>query len=336
MNLIRYKRYTRKEIHDIFSPDTAFTVGAGSWGLSGIVRIRPVKKDYIFFVTLGQKQAWHTFKEDIDENGILSWQSQPQQNFGSSQINDFIHHDFTKNNIYLFLRENKKSDYIYLGLLAYVSHDSTKENPVYFRWQILDWKVKNTEIDLDIDQNFSPALAKEFCLSKSKTKDFTKRKFSKAKNVFLKKDSYNIVDFDKIHNQNTKLGTLGEDIVVEYEKRELMKAGRKDLAKKVVATRNTIGNTAKFDIYSYEADGTEKYIEVKTTTGECDDFFFISGNELQYSCDLQDKYYLYRLYHLDLKNKTVEFKVLNGAIRADDLKSIHYVGRISDLINKKS
>ena len=78
--LKKYNRYSRKQIHDIFSPDTNFTPGAGYWGISGIIKVPGTERDYIFLVTYGQKQANHAFDEEINEEGILTWQSQPQQN----------------------------------------------------------------------------------------------------------------------------------------------------------------------------------------------------------------------------------------------------------------
>ena len=35
------------------------------------------------------------------------------------------------------MREDKKSDYKYLGKLAYLDHDTQREMPVYFQWQLL-------------------------------------------------------------------------------------------------------------------------------------------------------------------------------------------------------
>ena len=101
--LIRYEKYSRKDIHDVFSPDTNFTPQTGSWGLHGIIRVPGTQHDYIFLVTYGKKQSGHEFDENIDENGILTWQSQPSQTLNESRIIDFINHDYLKNNIYLFL-----------------------------------------------------------------------------------------------------------------------------------------------------------------------------------------------------------------------------------------
>ncbi len=49
--LVRYDNYSRKEIHDIFSPDTTFTPGSGYWGISGIIKVPNMFHDYIFLVT---------------------------------------------------------------------------------------------------------------------------------------------------------------------------------------------------------------------------------------------------------------------------------------------
>lgn len=142
--LVRYEKYSRKDIHDVFSPDTNFTPQTGSWGLHGIIRVPGTQHDYIFLVTYGKKQSGHEFDENIDENGILTWQSQPSQTLNESRIIDFINHDYLKNNIYLFLRTSDKEDYTYMGLLAYVDHDNQREKPVYFKWQILDWNEDNS------------------------------------------------------------------------------------------------------------------------------------------------------------------------------------------------
>ena len=103
--LKRFEKYSRKDIHDYFSPNTEFTPGAGYWGISGIIKIPNTLKDYIFLVTYGQKQANHEFEEGIDDNGVLTWQSQPSQKLNTPQIIDFINHNYLTDNIYLFLRK---------------------------------------------------------------------------------------------------------------------------------------------------------------------------------------------------------------------------------------
>lgn len=136
-----FASYSRRDVHGIFSPDTVFVPQAGSWGLHGIVDILERPGDYVFFVTFGQAQGDHTFDEFITEDGVLSWQSQPRQHFQDRRIRDFIQHREEVNNIYLFLRPGKQTDYTYLGRLKYLDHDPDKECPVYFQWQLLDWQL---------------------------------------------------------------------------------------------------------------------------------------------------------------------------------------------------
>ena len=49
--LLLHHDYTRREIHDIFDPDSRFTAQAGSWGLWGIVPI-PDHRRTMFFLSL--------------------------------------------------------------------------------------------------------------------------------------------------------------------------------------------------------------------------------------------------------------------------------------------
>jgi hypothetical protein len=54
LSLELYRDYTRKEVHDIFAPDTPFTPQSGTWGLHGIIAVPDRPKDFLFFVTFGQ------------------------------------------------------------------------------------------------------------------------------------------------------------------------------------------------------------------------------------------------------------------------------------------
>ena len=122
LSLSQYHDYSREEVHDIFAFGTPFTPQAGTWGLHGIVAIPSRPNDFVFFVTFGQSQGDHVFDEGVTEDGVLSWQSQPRQGFGSEQIQQLIRHDELQNSIVLFLRTNKRHKYTYLGRLKYLSH----------------------------------------------------------------------------------------------------------------------------------------------------------------------------------------------------------------------
>ena len=103
--------------------------------------------DFVFFVTLGQEQAGPVFDEGITEDGVLTWQSQPRQGLRHPQIWEFIEHDELKNSIYLFLRTRGGAKYTYLGELKYLSHDTERENPVYFQRQVLEWSPPEEMLD---------------------------------------------------------------------------------------------------------------------------------------------------------------------------------------------
>lgn len=331
--LIRYEKYSRKDIHDVFSPDTEFTPQAGSWGLHGIIRVPGTKHDYIFLVTYGKKQSEHEFDENIDENGILTWQSQPSQTLDDARIIDFINHDYLKNNIYLFLRTSEKENYTYMGLLAYVDHDNQREKPVYFKWQILDWNnenlievTNNTKTQEIQYNNFD---TKKFILELRDEDEeysyiFEDRKGKNTKDFYSNRN----INFEGEIKKNTELGKKGEDIVVEYEKTRLIMEGREDLADKVVATRKIAGNAERFDVLSYDKDGNEKYIEVKTTKGGMNNIFHISENEVQFSEEYEDKYYLYRVYNFNVKTMSADLKIIKGAISREKLQATNYTCRI--------
>ncbi len=137
--LTKYKTYTRQQVHDELSPDTRFVAQTGTWGLHGVVRIANKPGDWVFFVTYGKRQAHHAFRESITSDGVLSWQSQPRQTLGDAAIREWIDHDEQTHNIHLFLRTRPSHPYFYLGLLAYEDHDPERDQPVFFRWRILDW-----------------------------------------------------------------------------------------------------------------------------------------------------------------------------------------------------
>jgi len=333
--LIRYNKYSRKEVHDIFSPNTKFTPRGGPWGMSGIVKVPNTEKDYVFLVTYGQKQAEHEFDEEIDENGILTWQSQPSQTLKNKQIQDFINHNSFVNNIYLFLRTNKKNKYTYLGLLSYVSHDNQREMPVHFKWQIIDWdeeackkslenikiaKVKKFENYNIEEKNFNLVLreCKSVGYKKSERKGSTTKEFYSNRNI----------NFEEDDRKNSELGKKGEMAVVQYEKDFLIANGKAELAEYVHRTAETNGNTERFDVISYELDGTPKYIEVKTTTGAASNYFHISEREVAFSHEHADNYYLYRVYELDPETMKAKFLIVPGAIDRETLIPTKYTCKI--------
>jgi hypothetical protein len=97
--------------------------------------------------------------------------------------------------------------------------------------------------------------------------------------------------------RNRSLGKAGEERVLQHEKSILRGAGRNDLADKVRWTAVEDGDGAGFDILSYETDGKDRLIEVKTTNGWERTPFHVTRNELAVAEANRDTWHLVRLWN---------------------------------------
>jgi hypothetical protein len=95
--------------------------------------------------------------------------------------------------------------------------------------------------------------------------------------------------------RNRSLGRAGEEYVLEFEKKKLEKFQRPDLLKKVRWV-SADDDGAGYDILSFEPDGRERLIEVKTTNGAARTPFFISENECQRAAASAESWLLYRVH----------------------------------------
>jgi Domain of unknown function (DUF3883)/Domain of unknown function (DUF3427) len=312
-----YGYYSREEVHDIFAPETPFTSQRGTWGPQGIVAIPNRPGDYVFFVTLGQQQGEHVFDEGITEDGVLSWQSQPRQDLESPQISEFIEHDELTNSIYLFFRTKRGAKYTYLGRLKYLSHDSERENPVYFQWQILAWDPPEAvleQLNLTLqssgvkDEPDSPTVKNQL---QQIPPPLPSGKEGKTTAEFK---AYKTPDYSEMEAKNRELGLKGELLVVEHEKRSLTESGRSDLAEMVRHVSIVEGDGAGYDVESFTPDGEVKYIEVKTTRGTAQIPFYITANEVEFSKKHPNNYYLYRVCHYKEGSKSGKFYIDIGSV----------------------
>lgn len=96
--------------------------------------------------------------------------------------------------------------------------------------------------------------------------------------------------------RNRALGKAGEEVVLNHERMSLNRAGRDDLADKVRWTSVQDGDGFGYDIASFEADGRERLVEVKTTNGWERTPFHISKNELAVANERRDDWHLVRLW----------------------------------------
>lgn len=121
-----------------------------------------------------------------------------------------------------------------------------------------------------------------------------------------------VVNWLEVEARNQALGRAGELAVVHYEMERLRTAGQRGLADRVEHVAAARGDGAGYDVRSFERDGRDRLIEVKTTQfGEYTPFF-ASRNEVDFSEDHHDHYHVYRLHSF---RRSPTFFVLSGALR---------------------
>jgi hypothetical protein len=104
------------------------------------------------------------------------------------------------------------------------------------------------------------------------------------------------VDFAARDESNRKLGRAGEQWVLDFEHQRLVDADLPELFQRVDWVSDRLGDGAGYDILSYESATQERFIEVKTTNGAHGSSFIISRNELDFSKEAGDAFFLYRLF----------------------------------------
>lgn len=119
-------------------------------------------------------------------------------------------------------------------------------------------------------------------------------------------------DYAAQEARNASLGLAGEELVVKYEQYRLSRLGLDRLAAQVKHISKTEGDGAGFDVLSFEPDGGEKYVEVKTTAFAKETPFFASSAEVRFSQKHAARYALYRLFEF---RKNPQCFALSGAIQ---------------------
>lgn len=121
-----------------------------------------------------------------------------------------------------------------------------------------------------------------------------------------------LIDFIEREASNKQLGYLGELFILKNEVAYLNKQGKPKLAKRVKHVSVEVGDGLGYDILSFEVDGNEKRIEVKTTRGDITRPFYITRNEVDYSVNNPSDFYLYRVFDFDTKLNKGKCYVIKG------------------------
>lgn len=139
--------------------------------------------------------------------------------------------------------------------------------------------------------------------------------FSDISDTTNKTDKH--VDYIQKAKYQQRIGLAGEYMVLNYEKNKLkaLKESNKLKSNKTVEhVSMTKGDSAGFDIKSYEENDVEIHIEVKTTEGGIDYPFYMSSNEVNYSKNQPGCYRLYRIYNFNPQKRTGDLYIIKGDV----------------------
>lgn len=128
--------------------------------------------------------------------------------------------------------------------------------------------------------------------------------------------------------RNRSLGNAGEQFVMDIEARRLHAAGKKMLADRVEHVAATRGDGLGYDVHSFEEDGRDRLIEVKTTAfGELTPFY-VSRNELERSHIDAATYRLYRVFGFQERPRAFD---LPGEISSHcSLDAVSYLATLAE------
>lgn len=135
------------------------------------------------------------------------------------------------------------------------------------------------------------------------------------------------LDFARRDAENRRLGRLGEEWALEFERRRLHDAGRTDLARRVEWVSQTRGDGAGYDIASFGATAAPMLIEVKTTGLGKHFPFLVTSNEVRVSEREAASYSLYRVFDFGIQPRLF---ALPGALSAScRLEPTQYRARVA-------
>jgi len=113
--------------------------------------------------------------------------------------------------------------------------------------------------------------------------------------------------------RNMRLARLGQEFAAEFERLRLRSMGHSDLAERVTWVTEPLSGTPDFDISSFDEDGSERLILVKTTTCGRSFPFYVSQNHVAFSEERSDDFSLYRVFGFSRRPRLF---MLPGAISA--------------------
>ncbi|MDN3612568.1 DUF3427 domain-containing protein [Vibrio ostreicida] len=275
----------------------------------------------VLFVTLNKenKQSAYQYQDSFALHGrMFTWESQNLNTPTTPHMQMIIQHK----PVLLFARVHEKikgrtQAFIYVGRLRckdYSYLTDSKEIPVEVTYDVIDFQAEPSP-QLNALYVWRASHEALINTSASVLLETPKPKAKKPPPATStkRKSQQNQPNWAEIDENNRNLGLAGERLVLGFEKQYLLSENRQDLAEKIehIALKDS---DAGYDILSFDKEGKEKYIEVKTTNKSKGTAFFISRNEVKMSQAYGDQYWVYRVYSMNKSLETVNFYRLNGAV----------------------
>jgi len=274
------------------------------------VKEKEVKKAFNFQPTKENTyQKYDEFKKFCLDAGILKLK---KDNFEFTKLGEEILENYegdylNKKQEELFIEEcflNGNLSKIVLPLLAEFNEKDSKF-----------WFPKNEIVDVCKNPEILPMLYEIKLLEKKETKIFINQKFTnkiQKLTVGLPKRDISQKTIDDSLRIMKKIGNLGEEIALEYERERLVKLDCEKEAQNVERISEESAN-AGFDIRSFNGKSDDpihdRFIEVKSST---DSEFSIhwSYNEMEVAKKYPDNYWIYFIPKIDLLNQTSDEPIL--------------------------
>jgi hypothetical protein len=83
----------------------------------------------------------------------------------------------------------------------------------------------------------------------------------------------------------------------------IKKSGKSALADKIEWTSKDSGDGAGYDILSKNLDGSDRFVEVKTTKLTKETPIYLTKNEINFAASHAENFYLYRVFNFDSQKK---------------------------------
>lgn len=111
------------------------------------------------------------------------------------------------------------------------------------------------------------------------------------------------INYLEREQNNRSLGEEGEKLVIQYEKYRLIKAGKDGLADKIEWISKNKGDGTGYDILSKNTNGSDRYVEVKTTKLSKESPIYLTKTEINFAQSNSSNFYLYRVFNFGTRPK---------------------------------